>query len=141
MDTDDEMKRLKWLLIVGLVFLVSAFFSWREMKYMMLGKEADARLVRTYETTERGRRGRTTEKLVVEYEFKGSDGASRKESDKVDIDAPPPAGKTVAIQYLDGSPGSSRLAGNTQKFWLIVFFGALAFFAYKIFRLVRESRT
>ena len=141
MDMDDELKRLKWLLISGVVFLISAFFSWREMTYAISGKEVDASLVRVYETTERGRRGRTIHKLAVEYEFKGSDGVVRKESDTISVDAPRPAGPTVAVQYLDGEAGRSRLAGNTQKFWLMIFFGSLAFIGYKIFKLVREAKT
>ena len=140
MDMDNEMARLKWLLVAGLIFVVSAFFYWRELKYAVVGKRTDAWLVRVYETTESGRRGRRVEKLVVEYQFKESVGATRKESDTIAIDADRPAGPTVAVQYLNGSPGSSRLAGNTRQWWLFVFFGSLAFAGFKVFQIVRESK-
>lgn len=141
MDMDNEMARFKWLLVAGLVFVVSAFFSWRELKYAVVGKQADAKLVRVYETTESGRRGRRVEKLAVEYQFKEAGGATRKESDTIAADADRPAGPTVAVQYLDGSPGRSRLAGNGQRWWLLVFFGSLAFAGFKVFQVVRESKS
>lgn len=140
MDTGNEMQRLKWLLIVGVVFLISGFFSWREMQYAMFGKRADASLVRVYETQERGRRGRVREKLAIEYQFADA-GSSRKETDTVSIDTARPTGETVPVQYLAGSPGKSRLVGHTQQFWVLIFLGSLGFMGYKVFRLVQESKS
>ncbi|MEA2735560.1 MAG: hypothetical protein QOE14_2011 [Humisphaera sp.] len=139
MDADDEARRVKWMLAIGLLFLVSAFFSWREFKYALAGTKTNAEIVRVYETREIARRGRTREKLAIEYQFTDANGVKRKESDTISIDSPPPRGKTVAVQYL-GSPGSSRLVGNGNSIWVIIFFGALAFFGFKFFQLVRESR-
>lgn len=139
MDMDVEFRRLKWLLIGGLVFVVSAFFSWREIRYAVTGKTADAKLVRAYETIERGRRGRETQKIAVEYQFPDA-GGQRKETDTLSIDEAVPTGPTVAVEYLSGSAGSSRLAGNGQKFWLFVFFGSLAFAGFKVFQIVREGK-
>jgi hypothetical protein len=139
MDLEHETARLKWLLIGLLVFVVSAFFSWRELKYAAVGKAVDAKLLRVYESTESGRRGRTTQKLAVEYWF-ADGGADRKETDTLSIDATPPAGPAVAVQYLAGTPGSSRLAGNGQRVWVLVFFASLAFVGFKVFQVVREGR-
>jgi len=139
MDADDEIAKLKWLLVLGVLFLLSGCFSWREMKYSMFGKSADAALVRVYETTEYARRGRTVEKLAIDYQFEDK-GAIRKETDSVAIDSPRPRGRTVPIEYLSGSPGSSRLKGHSNKVWMFVFLGCLAVMGYKVFRLVQESK-
>jgi hypothetical protein len=141
MDMDDETKRFKVMLFVGVLLLVSAFFSWREMKYAVFGKRADAKLVRVYETTEYARRGRTRQRTMVEYQFTDSSGQTRKESDKLSDSATPPSGATVPVQYLAGSPGSSRLPENAQRIWMIVFFGTLGFLGYKFYRLVQESKS
>jgi hypothetical protein len=140
MDLDGETKRFKLLLFVGILFLVSAFFSWRELKYIAFGKRTDAKLVRVYETTEYARRGRTRQKQAVEYQFTDGGGQARTERDTIAASATPPRGPTVPIQYLDGSPGSSRLPGNSQRIWLIPFCGTLGFMGFKFYRLVQESK-
>ena len=139
MDADDEVRRLKIMLGVGIFFLVCAYFSWRELKYTIVGKETDAKLVRVYETTERGRRGRTYQKQAVEYQFT-DDGTSRTETDTLSRSAPQPSGSTVRVQYLRGAPGSSRLPENAQQFWLLLFFGTLAFLGFKFWQLMREAK-
>ena len=108
MDADDEVRRFKWMLAIGVLFLVSAFFAWREFKYTLAGKKTNAEIVRVYETRDIGRRGRTREKLAIEYQFTDASGAKRKETDTISINSPRPRGKTVAVQYL-GSPGSSSI--------------------------------
>ena len=140
MDLDEETARFKVMLVVFVVFLVSMFLSWRELKYMTVGKEASAKLVRVYEYQDVGRRGRTREKIAVEYEFKDAELGVRTESDDIPSTATPPKGPTVRVQYLEGSEGSSRLAGRSQKIWLWVFFGTFAFLAYKFIALMRESK-
>lgn len=140
MDTENDLARLKWLLIVGVLFLISGFFSWREFKYIVFGTTVDASLVQTYQTEERGRRGRVKQMLVVEYRFTDKDGSARKEKDTISASSPAPTGPLVSIQYLSKSPGSSRLTGHTQRIWMFVFFGCLAYLAYKILMLVREAK-
>lgn len=141
MDADEETARAKWMLIVGLVFLVSAFFAWREMKYAVFGKEVNAQLVRVYETEERGRRGRRVDKLAVEYQFKDAgDGTIRKETDTLSINSPRPTGKTVPVQYMSGTPDRSRIKGHSNQIAVIIFLACTAFFGFKIFQLVRESK-
>ena len=142
MDTEEETARFKVMMFVGIVFLVSAFLSWRELKYLTFGKEVDAKLVRVYTFEDVGRRGRVREKIGVDYEFKDAEtGDVRKETDTLPITATPPKGPTVKVQYLEGSEGGSRLAGHAQTIWLWVCGGTLAFLGYKFFALVRESKT
>ena len=115
MDLDDETARFKLIFFVFCIFVVSIFLAWRELKYMTFGKEASAKLVRVYEYQDVGRRGRTREKTAVEYQFKDADLGVRIESDDLPFNARPPKGPTVTVQYLEGSEGSSRLAGHSQK--------------------------
>src|SRR5688572_22426556 len=141
MDTEEETARFKVMLVVAIIFLISVFLAWRELKYMMFAEEADAKLVRVYTFEERGRRGRVSEKMAVEYQFTDAEtGSVRTETDAVPITNRPPKGPSVKVQYLEGSEGSSRLAGHSQTIWLWVCGGTLAFLAYKFFALVRESK-
>jgi hypothetical protein len=79
---------------------------------------------------------------MVEYQFTDSSGQTRKESDKLSDSATPPSGATVPVQYLAGSPGSSRLPENAQRIWLIIFCGhSSVFWGYKFYRLVQESKS
>ncbi|MDB5294212.1 MAG: hypothetical protein JWO31_195 [Phycisphaerales bacterium] len=45
----------------------------------------------------------------------------------------------MAVQYLDGVPDGSRLAGHTNQVWLLVSFASLAFVGFNTFQLVRAS--
>lgn len=140
MDLEHETRQFKWMLAALLIFACSAFFSWREVKYAVLGKEVDARLVRIREWTERS--GRTTKQVwLIDYSFTDPPGTERRESDTLPITADTPMEKTLKVQYLPGSPGLSRLPQNSRQFWILIFLGSLAFVAFKFFQLVRESKT
>ena len=141
MDTEAETAKFKVMLVVAIIFLISAFLAWRELKYMMFAEEADAKIVRVYQFEEVGRRGRVREKLAIEYKFTDAEtGAVRTETDTFPISTPPPKGKTVQVEYLEGAEGRSRVAGHDQKIWLWVCGGTLTFLAFKFFALVRESK-
>lgn len=139
MDTDAETKRFKWLLIAGILFVVSAFFSWSELKYALFGKQVEARLVKVVDTTDPGRRGR--EVMAVHYEFADSDGTTRNETDRLPATWDRPSGQTIPIQYLSGSPDSSRVVGNTRRVWILIFLGSLVFFGFKVFQIYREFKS
>ena len=142
MDTEAETAKFKVMLVVAIVFLISAFLAWREMKYIMFAEEADAKIVRVYQFDDVGRRGRVREKLAIEYQFKDAEtGTVRTETDTFPITVTPPKGPTVKVEYLKGAEGSSRVTGHSQKIWLWVCGGTLAFLAFKFFALVRESKT
>jgi hypothetical protein len=115
MDQDEELAKFKWILIAAIAFLVSSYFSYRELKYAVWGATAEATVTRAAETTEMGRRGRRRPMLVVEYTFSDGSTGQRSERDRVPIDWPVPEG-TVTVQYLPGVAGASRLAGHSNKF-------------------------
>src|SRR5687768_4237654 len=132
MDTDEEVGRLKWLLIGGIAFIISGCFSYQEMKYTTGGREVDAVVTGVKDIEERGRRGRVREKRLVEYTFKDNSGAERREKDKVDRDFPAQPGRKVSVEYLSDR---SRLKGNDNMFWVYVFLASLAFVVFKIFMI------
>ena len=55
-DQDSEIARAKWLLIAGLVFIVSLFIVYQELAYLVNGRDAVATVEKTYEAS-RGRFG------------------------------------------------------------------------------------
>jgi hypothetical protein len=124
---DDETRKFKQILICLILFVVSAYLSYSELKFMVFGKTIDASVVRAVEAPALGRRSRPS--LMVEYQFQDTNGATRKEADNVALDWKV-EGATVPVQYIPGSPGSSRLVGHTQYFFVILFVAALAVLAF-----------
>lgn len=135
MEIDDDIKKFRFILVVGVLFLLSAVFSWGELKYALSGKSADAVVLQVKQTREGGRR--SSPKLSVEYQFAEEGGASRREYDTMPLDWKPPQDRTVKVQYLAGSPDSSRLAGNGNMVWVYIFFGCLLALAVLLFRFWR----
>ena len=78
MDSENELARAKWLLLSIGLFLITGCMSWGEFMYLVAGNDAQAEVVKAFETT---RRGRT--RLTVEYTFSEPDGTRRKGTDTV----------------------------------------------------------
>ena len=139
---DDEVYRFKMMLACGILFLVSAVMSYRELQYMMSGETAQATLIRT-ETSRSRRHGRPYPTLVVEYQFADARGGGvRKESDRVPTDWPIDRGTTqIAVEYIPGSPGWSRLHGHSQMVWVYLFGAcllAIGYFFYKFWKFYKS---
>lgn len=114
---------LKIRLAVGglILFIVSIFFSASELWYLAFGKTTQATIVAVQEVTKRGRFGSTRTQLRVRYNFDEGDGIRKTEMDTVGTDwIDKLEGGTVAVQYLPGSPESSRLSGNNHMFFVWV---------------------
>jgi hypothetical protein len=130
-DEDDELRNLKRLLVAGLVFLVSGWFAFGELRYWAFGETADATITEVKETSQAGRRGRSRPMLAVRYSFPESGGATRSERDDVPPDWTPPGGASlqpgskVKVQYLPGVPDKSRLAGHATTLPLLIFVACL----------------
>ena len=138
MDHREEVAKFKWLLFAGIAFLLSAYFSWHELKYAVWGATAEATIVRTFETTEAGRRGTRRHIRIVEYNFANEDGARRRERDDVSLDWTVPDDK-VTVQYLPGVEGSSRIKGNSNMLAVWIFLGCLAWLGFAGYRLYRQA--
>ena len=140
MDLEEETWKFKLALGVGLLFLVSSFFAWRELKYLVWGTTVDATLNGVTETQTVGRRGRSRSVIEVSYTFADRDGTPRREADLVPTDWPRPAGPTVPVQFIPGSPDVSRLHGHRNVVSLVIFFTCLAILAGFVGKLVLEAR-
>ncbi len=138
MDEELELKRFKWILAAGLIFLFSMYYSYLELKYKIWGATAQATVTRTFESVSSGRRGRSTPMLAVEYTFTDSKTGARNERDDVSMDWPVPQG-TVEVEYLPGVVDSSRLKGHSNSFAVWMFFGSLAWVSFSIYRLAQEA--
>jgi hypothetical protein len=134
MDVEQETAKFKVMLVVAVVFLVSTFFAYLELKYSLGGKTAEAKVDRLSER--RTRRGTTR---VVHYQYRDENGQMRNGSDDVSRDWSAPASGIVAVQYLDDT---SRLAGNRNTFALVIFVGSLLAMlvgGFLFWRHVREA--
>jgi len=136
-DTDDELKRAKWLLGSLLVFFISCFYCYDELLYLLRGKTATATIGEVYEV--RGRRGSVH--LKVEYTFSEADGTARKGADNVSVDWTPPSSGSTEVDYIAGNKERSRLAGNVRWVPVSIFFISIAFVAFTIFQFWREAHT
>lgn len=119
-------------LILGLIvlFIASAVTSCQEIRYTIFGTKADATIVDAAEV-----RGRRSSSLRLTYSFTDGDAGTRVEKDTVALDFMPVAKDAegrdaVAIEFISGSPGASRIPGEGR--WILiglflVAMGALAF--------------
>jgi hypothetical protein len=122
MHTEDELtsglEKLKGLLIVGVLFLVSCFLCYRELIYLFRGETIVATVTRTYEVT---RGADEPLGLTVEYAFHEPSGIYRTDSVTVAPDWEMPASGKVYVEYTPGKEGRSRLAGDRNWFGIIFF--------------------
>lgn len=132
MDSEFEIKRLKWVLVGLVVFVVSAVFTYGEARYLLFGKSAPADVLSIKEVQERGRRGRQKTLLEVRYEFDDVKGTVRQEQQRVSTTWTPPHDNVIDVQYIPGSPADSRIKGVGEH-WVFpaLFFASLAFLAFK----------
>jgi|GEM_PF-1498695 len=139
MDQDEELKRFKWILSSGLVFLISGCFSYTELKYAIRGKTTEAQ-VSEFKEYMGGRRSNSP-KVDLRYTYLEADGTSRGGRDDVPRSWVPDDPKSVTIQYIPGVEDSSRIKAS-ERLMPVYFFAATALWlGYSIFTLAREANT
>jgi hypothetical protein len=141
MDQEAEMAKLKWLLIAGIGFLISGYFSLHELRYVMFAKTAQANVTQVREKQVTGRRGRTRTVLVVDYRFTDATGTTRSENDSLPSDWSGAVSGTVGVQYIPGVENASRIEGQFNYFAVggfLVCCAGLAFGLYKLVRLAND---
>ncbi|MCC7421543.1 MAG: hypothetical protein IT428_14760 [Planctomycetaceae bacterium] len=139
MSDDNESGNFKMFLGLIVASLVFGYYSLIEFRYLAFGQKADAAVVSAHETVVMGTKGRRKTKLQVDYSF--ADGAApRQESDTTAIDAPITAGSTVAIEFLPGVAGRSRLVSNRNMIMVYLFAGVVLFLGFQGFSLFQEAR-
>ena len=141
MDVEDETRKFKFILFFGLALVVSTFFTWGELMYLLRGGTAEGQVTLAEQRVVARGRGRTSPMFVVKYEFTDAAGNVRDGSDRFDPDSAPAVspGDAVTVSYRPGPDGDSRLAGHANWFIVVVWivcFGVTAFF---VGGAVRES--
>ncbi len=136
-DMQEEAFKLKRLLALGVLLLISGCYSWGEIEYLAWGRTAEAEVASARVEQYRTRRSGTVERLVVKYVFTDVDGTRRTESMAFDPDTPPPVG-LIEVEYISGRNGSSRLPGDV-RWWSVILFGA-AIVAFAIFLVMMHRR-
>ncbi|MEL6795531.1 MAG: hypothetical protein AAFO89_01785 [Planctomycetota bacterium] len=127
----DEYK-LRLILVLGVLLIGSVIGSCTELKYMMSGDQAEARVTKMYEESGTStRRSRGGPRLVVEYRFTDQGGEVVDGYDRVSTSFQPElvmhesGQQGVLVQYRPGS-SASRLAGTEQLFWIWILGAAVA---------------
>ncbi len=131
----DEMKRVRVLAITTIAFFVSMFASCSEMKYQLWGKTTTAQLLKVTKVTE----SRRSKSQALDYQFTDVDGQVRKEEDRVSTSWVPPTAvdgqrPTIQVDYIPGSPGTSRLDGRSNFVFVIIFLAILGFLLFQVAR-------
>ena len=131
-----EAVQLRMLLALVVLFVVSAVTSCSELRYRIWGRTAAAKLLNAQNTTRSTRGGKD---LLLTYEFMDIDGSTRKEDDYVDGDWPVPAAdqtgaRHIQVQFIPGSPGSSRVPEQGRWFLIGLFLVTMTAMAIQFVR-------
>src|SRR5262245_58509331 len=106
----------------AMIFFVSAFFAFQELRYAIWGKTTSADVSEAKIVEDDG-----SQKLVIKYSFQEEGGARRTEKDSVGVEWRPPAGGKLKVDYLPDFKDGSRIAGNRNLTMLYSFLGSLLF--------------
>ena len=134
MDSENELKKAKWVLIVGALFLVSCFMCYDELAYQISGREATATVTKSYAS--QSRRGT---RQTVEYAWSEPEGLSRKAMYTTSPDEAPVVGAKFPVRYTAGDTGRSRRVGAVPWVWIAIFFGSFAAVGVFGFMMWREA--
>jgi hypothetical protein len=115
-----DMAKFRLMLGAGILFIFSCVMSYGELRYLCFGETVEATIISAKQVEVRGRRGRTSTRLKVEYRYEDSGGILRTDSDRVSTDWELPETEEIQVQCIAGTD-SSRLAGHTQMIWVYVF--------------------
>lgn len=140
MDEENELAKFKGILIAGVLFLISGWYSYRELRFAVWGRTAEAQVTKTFETREMRSRTRSRRKLAVEYTFTDQGGTQHNERDDVPISWQPLPANVVTVQYIPGVKGASRLRGNSHMFLVWLFCGSICWMGYALYQLYREAQ-
>lgn len=128
----------------GAIFLtaIAGSIAFDNYQFATQAYEVDAAFIST-ELIDR-RRNDTTK---ITYQFMDSDlQKSRQESDEHHFSYKPKFSansdglRLVKIQYIPGQPGESRLSGNANQYYVIVFALMVVFILWCMYRVKRKAR-
>ncbi len=141
MDEDDDFRKIKLMGIAGLAFLISAWFSWVELKHMVWGAKAEATVSATRVVQRPGGRRRAPQMVLdVDFQYKDSStGNSVSEDLDFDSDSSIQTGDKFEVQYLPGKAESARLGGSLIP--MVFFFGSLGALTWAVVKMSREANS
>ena len=115
MSADDKAWALRLLVLIGVVFVASTFFAYRELRFVVFGRTTNA----TVESIEQVRLRRIRATLV---HYADADGNPHAGSYDLEVLANEPRkGDTLVVEYVGGS---SRRVGRRNGGALMVFLGS-----------------
>ena len=136
MDLEDETAKFKIFAVALVVFLLSAYSSYAELKYTIWGQATSASITDVKHVQAMRR---SPAHQLVKYSFQEKEGASRTGSFKVAETEHVPADAKIEVQYLAGEGGDSRPKGEKNIGSVIIFLGTLVFLGFSIFQMAREA--
>ncbi len=132
---EGETRRFKLIVLVGLMFLVSAWASCQEMKYAIWGRTAEAQVYSAEKVSvSSGRRVKNT--VAVRYRWSDADDGEREDVQNLDLSWQRPADDVIRIEYLPGVK-ASRMAGERNWVAITIFLvvsGVMVFVVVKTWR-------
>lgn len=137
MDADQELKRFKWVLLIGVAIAISGCFTLGELHWLFFGSTTKGTIVSITLVERAGRRGGTIVQQV-RYTYVEADGTQRAGTDEVGEDHRFES-MTQDIRYIAGSKDKSRLASNVRWTSLLTFVGALIAGGVVLWRTLREA--
>ncbi len=135
MDANAEARKVKALLCIAVVALVSGFSSYTELKFLVWGTNGEARIVNCYEA----RKGRRDEHVAVVYQYDDA-GTLRQDSDHMPIGWQPPGSRLVQIQYIRGAAYGSRIEGQRSLTAVTIFGICLLVGAGFVVKIILDER-
>ena len=143
-DSDEETTHATLIIYALVIFVVSCYFTFVEMKYAVWSKTAAAMITNVREESIRARRSMSGTKKVlrVSYEYTEADGTRRSETDDISIHWDGPRFGAVTVQYFAGVDHSSRIKGTGNVAFVVVFAASMAglgFCGYKVWRIASNA--
>jgi len=122
--------KVRAAIVLFVLFLMSGYYSWQEMRYFLGGRIVDATVDQVEVRSERvyrRRYGTTTRHYQhVMLHFPRPDNTVESASLRLGTHQPIQARQAVKIQYLPGQSEMLRLNGSTNWLAIAFFFGSLA---------------
>lgn len=140
MHDDSELKAFKRILYVGILFLISGYYSLSELRYGIWGKSLEAEIVRTFDPIDLRSKDKQSGIIGIEYTFVDETGTTHTGKDNVSRNLDISSGR-VEIDYLPAVENSDRISANARIFPIILFMAGIAgmiFFVYQMHKELNE---
>ena len=140
MDGREELVKARGLMVAGVLFLFSAWFSYAELAYLVFGTNVTATATKVTQVTIRSRFGANRgAELMITATWADADGTRRKDDFTTRVDFPVVEGGPIRLRTTPGEDGRARPAGRVHFVALILFAASLAGIAFFSVKMYRES--